>query len=89
MDEIDEVLAERGAGYGPPDRQWPEIGNAWTALLQDHYNIDLPHAIPGHVAALMMDMMKTFRAVHAYKDDNYLDKGGYSQIAQTIHKSVN
>ena len=69
-------------GYGDTVFNHTQIGLLWTALLQEHYKLELDHPIPADMACLMMAGMKLIRACWAtYIFDTYLDAAVYAQFA--------
>ena len=80
------IIAERGKTYGDPLTSHTNIGLSWTGLLQQHYGITLPHAIPAHIVALMMVTFKAQRSCRVYKEDNYVDLRVYAGFAEKFDK---
>lgn len=83
-----DVRSDRQAVYGDCAQQHANCGLAWTAILQQHYGIVLPHPIPGHVVALMQTATKACRAATPleFNADTYVDGQAYFQIASEIDK---
>ena len=83
--QLAEGMHERRAsqsGYGDPILGHTQIGLLWTALLQEHYELELDHPIPADVTCLMMAGMKLLRACWPrFNFDNYLDAVVYTQFA--------
>jgi len=82
QDNVDAVVQERGQVYGDPFSAHKNIGLSWTALLQQHYGIDLPHPLPAALVAQMMVVLKMQRAARVYHQDNYLDARAYTGFAE-------
>lgn len=86
----DDLIADRGQFHGKETEHqisgFVNLGLAWTAILQDHFKIQLDHPIPGHVVALMMVSLKCNRAARPFKinPDDYEDIGGYCKLAQMV-----
>jgi hypothetical protein len=80
------TIAERGKVYGDPQSGHANIGLSWTALLQQHYGVSLPHPLPDYVVAQMMVCFKMQRACRVYKDDNYIDAHAYTRFADQFQQ---
>lgn len=75
--KVREILEQRQMNHGDFYSNFLTIGKIWGALL------DLPPIEPYKVA-LMMDSFKTVRAFNnPQHEDNWLDKIGYTQHAQS------
>lgn len=87
VERCNAILGERGASYGPVGLNQGVLGKAWTAILESHYQIKLPHDIPAHVASLMMVSLKQLRAANPFKfnQDNYDDGHNYLTIAEATY----
>lgn len=81
-DVVRAIVEERGKVYGDPYPSLRNIGLAWTAVIQQHYQIDLPHPIPASRVAMMMAVFKVQRSALHYKDDNYIDLKAYAGFAE-------
>ena len=82
MNIVDETIGERSAVYGPPHESHANIGLAWTAIINQHYQIKLAHPIPSHIAELMMVAFKIQRSLLTFKQDNYVDAKAYLAFAE-------
>lgn len=83
MDKKQEAIAaERGKVYGDPKRSHANIGLEWTGILQQYFDIELPHAIPPHVVAEMMVALKVNRSLRVHHEDNYDDRAVYTSFAK-------
>jgi hypothetical protein len=51
-DTVSETIQQRGQIYGEPHHSHRNIGLSWTGILQQHYGITLPTAIPPPMHAL-------------------------------------
>ncbi len=72
--KVEKIRAERDNLYGPHTDAHRRCGMIWTALLEQHYQINLPHPIPGSVVELMMAGNKMNRiAVAPDHADSYDD----------------
>lgn len=82
-ESLEEIKAERASTYGPYKRNMATAGKQVTALLEQHYQMELPHPIPGYVMAHIMVAIKINRAVVPLKEskDNYDDAHNYLDIA--------
>lgn len=87
--KVAKTVAVRGKVYGPPKPCLENIGLAWTAIIQQRYQIKLSCPIEPHIAALMMTMFKCVRSGLAYKPDNYVDGHAYLGFAQDFQKEAN
>ncbi len=83
---VDKTIATRGVVYGDPKKSHDRIGMAWSGLLQQHYDITLPHPIPAHIVAMMMVMFKVQRSARKFKADNFLDGKAYLQFSEEFQK---
>jgi hypothetical protein len=84
--EVEEVIAERGKVYGDPLKSHINIGLAWTALIQQHFDINLNHPIPASLVAQMMVAFKMQRSAKVFKGDNYLDARAYTNFAEEFQQ---
>lgn len=90
--KVEETILERGKVYGDPFNSHQNIGKSWTALLNQHFGLTLPHDIPPSLVAQMMVCFKMQRSAKVYKDDNYIDAHAYTNFAEEfqIHEqSIN
>lgn len=59
------------------------LGMMWSALIQQHYQIDLDHPLPGHLVARMMVALKLCRlAFTPGHEDSIRDARVYAVIAE-------
>jgi Domain of unknown function (DUF6378)/Domain of unknown function (DUF4406) len=72
------VSGPRQDAYGPPEKNFNDIGRMWSLQL------DLDYDIPAHVVAKMMAGLKLMREKHSPKYDNRLDAVAYLYIADNI-----
>lgn len=78
MPEVNDVLNDRQDEYGDAHANFTKIGKIWGALL----DID---PIESYQVALMMDALKTVRVFrNAQHKDSWVDKQGYTHLAQEI-----
>lgn len=82
------IFLERHPVYGDPMDSHANIGLVWTAILQQHYGIKLPEAIPPHIVALMMAGMKVQRSTRAFHKDNYDDLSVYAKFAEQFQQFI-
>lgn len=77
------VMNDRTKVYGPSGPLHRAVGLMWTGILEAHYGIKLPHAVPAHVVALCNASVKLCRASHdaSFHEDNYVDGHNYLDIA--------
>lgn len=85
-DPVAATIAERGKVYGDPYLSHVNIGLSWTALLQQHYGIELAHPIPAELVAQMMVVFKMNRAARVFHADNYLDAHAYVRFADDFQQ---
>lgn len=80
------IRKQRAKVHGPIKGNLENLGLSLTALLQDHYNIQLPYPIPAHVAGLMLAQGKLLRCVKPYKysKDDYDDLRNYTDFGQEL-----
>lgn len=81
------IFLQRQKTYGPFDQCHANLGMAWTALIQNHYHIQLDKPIPAFLAALMLSAMKHVRATNAFHQDNYDDMLNYDQFANALQEA--
>ena len=79
---VSETIQQRGQIYGEPHHSHRNIGLSWTGILQQHYGITLPTAIPPHIVELMMVAFKVQRSTRVYHPDNYVDLAAYARFAE-------
>ena len=79
----EEVRAGRTAQYGDATVGHRNLGLLWTGLLQNHFQIRLPHAIPPDVVLPMMAASKANRAATPTpgQPDDYEDGAIYFELA--------
>lgn len=80
--KVGETIQQRSAIYGEPHLSHENIGLCWTAALQQHYGIQLPHVIPSHIVELMMCQFKLQRSMRVFHEDNYIDLRAYAKFAE-------
>ena len=85
-DVVGETIAKRGEIYGDPRESHNNIGLSWTALIQQHFEIELPHPIPASLVAQMMVVFKMQRAARVFHRDNYIDAQAYARFAEEFQK---
>lgn len=81
------IRKQRGKLYGEPKFNHTNLGLAFTAILQTHYEITLPHPIPPHIVALMMVAFKATRASRNYQPDSHLDLANYNDFSREFQQS--
>jgi hypothetical protein len=81
-----EIFKDRGEVYGPMDTLMEASGLTVTGLIEAHYQMQLPHPIPGSLLCLMNAACKLVRASVPYKfhEDNYLDGRNYITMAEKL-----
>ena len=82
LEEVGDIIAERGSSYGPPAKHWGKTAKMWTVLLSDSL-------IPGAVltssdVARCYIADKLVRDTHAIRRDNLLDIAGYAASLDRI-----
>jgi len=85
---VEQTIQERGKVYGDPSLSHENIGLAWTGLIQQHYQIRLPHALPDWLVELMMVQFKANRAARVFHEDNFVDLMAYSGFAEENQKKA-
>lgn len=80
-DRLAEIRLDREKFYGNPAFNMDTTAAMLTGLLENHYQMKLPHVIPGHLWALALVAMKLNRAAFALNEDNYDDAINYLRIA--------
>lgn len=86
LSHVDAVIEERGKVYGDPKQSHINIGLSWTAMIQQHYGINLDHPIPPEVVALMMVVFKAQRSARVYKEDNFVDMHAYAKFSEQFQQ---
>jgi hypothetical protein len=81
-DIVKTTIAERAKVYGDATLSHENIGLAWTALIQQHYQIKLDHPLPSWIVELMMVNFKVQRSSLVYHADNFVDIKAYLQFAE-------
>lgn len=81
-DVLKKVIAERAKVYGDASLSHENIGLAWTALIQQHYQIKLDHPLPCWMVELMMTAFKIQRSALVYHADNFIDARAYLNFAE-------
>ncbi len=76
-----EIRREREARYGNPIINHRAACYALTGLLENHYQIKLPHPVPAHIAALFQICTKVTREAYRHTPDNAVDVHNYIDIA--------
>ena len=87
-EDVAAVVEERGKVYGDPYQSHKNIGLSWTAMIQQHYGIDLDHPIPPALVAQMMVVFKMQRSAVVFKADNYLDAAAYAGFAEDFQQRI-
>lgn len=79
-----ETQEDREDRYGDGVFGHANLGLVWTSLLQNHYDIEFDHPVPGHLVCLMMAGNKLNRAALPTEPhvDDYVDASGYLDIAR-------
>jgi hypothetical protein len=67
--------------YGLPSESHRNIGISWTALINQHYGIVLPHPLPDWLVELMLVIFKAHRAARVYSADTFYDMLKYAEFA--------
>lgn len=86
LETLQKLREDRGAVYGDIKINHKTIGKMVTGLLENHYQMKLPHDVPGHIVALIMVMVKANRAAAPFKfnNDTYDDGMNYFDIARRV-----
>lgn len=79
---LEQIMLERGLKYGDKRLNHESIGLMYTGLLESHYQMKLPHPIPGRVVALMTALIKLNREAYRPNQDNVDDAKNYLTISQ-------
>lgn len=84
---LKKIKAEREKRYGSHLKGHKNLGLIWTGLLQNHYEIELPHPLPGFLVEAMMAANKLNRiATDSSHKDSYDDAKIYISLAQDSAK---
>lgn len=84
--KVSEIIAERSEVYGDPDLGFTNIGLHFTALIQQHYGMVLPHPIPNWMSALMLATFKGHRCARVFSEDNFIDWDAYRKFVYDQQK---
>lgn len=76
---VEQTVQERGKVYGDPSLSRENIGLAWTRLIQQHYQIRLPHALPDWLVEQMLVQFKENQSERAFYEDTFVDLQAYSR----------
>ena len=88
-ERMKELEAERGKVYGNAEINMNTLGKMFTGALEIYYQQSLPETIPGHVAALMMVLIKVARGSNkTFLQDTYDDLHTYAGFAERCHKEI-
>jgi hypothetical protein len=83
MSEVEQVKHDRQTIYGDPRENHTGIAQAWAGILQPwHEEIRRGDALPPHVVALLMVLLKANRMRRVFHKDNYVDARAYMDFAQ-------
>lgn len=79
------IRAERGREHGSVRQGFTSLGMGITAILREHYQLDLP-VLPPHVASLICAELKLQRCARSirYNPDNYVDGKNYLDFAYEL-----
>lgn len=82
------VFEERAKIYGEATFCHGNLGLYFTALIQQHYDITLPHPIPSDLAMMMIAANKLNRMARpsAYHEDNFVDMRVYTGMAERAQR---
>lgn len=86
-ERLEQLQIDRNATYGDPYAGHVAVGKACTALIENHYGIVLPHAVPASLMAQMMVMVKMVRAAYGPgHQDNFDDAHVYVKFVEEFQK---
>ena len=80
------IIRERQKVYGKTGPNFTAFGLGVTALLEAHYQMKLPHAVPPNVAALIYAQGKLIRMALPFEHngDSAVDGKNYIDIAEEL-----
>lgn len=85
LERVMEVIRRRNTEYRgeTATEAHARLGRLWTALLENHFQIELPEPIPAHVVLLMFAAHKIHRACLPWRrePDDYMDAVNYLRLA--------
>ncbi len=82
-----DILVERQKTWGDPVKTHAAIAEVWTGLLK--HRLKKGEKIKAHEVAACMDGMKSVRmVVNPAEPDSYVDKHGYTELAELIFNST-
>ena len=76
LEEVADIVTERGKFYGPPSKHWSKTAKMWTVLLSD--SLTPGAALTSQDVARMFIADKMVRDTHTPRRDNLLDIAGYA-----------
>src|SRR5262245_55311702 len=79
--EVESVIVKRTESYGDPYEGFTQLARIWTALIESHYKMTLPHPLPPRMSSLMLVALKTLRATSTPHPDSHVDLAAFNQFA--------
>lgn len=79
---LQQIMIDRGQKYGDKRINHEGIGKMYTGLLESHYQMRLPHPVPGFLVALMTACIKLNREAFCENQDNIDDAKNYLDISK-------
>jgi uncharacterized Zn finger protein (UPF0148 family) len=84
---LEAIRREREADYGDKLTNFRTLGCQITGILEQHYNIKLPHPVPPSIAALILVEVKTNRIARPQaKQDSFDDAVNYINIVEELRR---
>lgn len=83
------AIRERNKEHGHTERSFRMIGDLWTNYITHAFTIRGEPKLYPHDVAMMMDLVKTARAVYGYSKDNFVDKAGFTSLAGMLTPEPN
>jgi hypothetical protein len=78
------AVRDRNVEHGHTERSFTLIADLWSSYIGHCYTIRGDTRLRPYDIAMMMDLVKTARAVYGYSLDNFVDKAGYSGLAAML-----
>lgn len=83
------IWKDRNIVYGDSTVANTQLGLIWTAMIQQHYGIELPHPIPADLALLLQAGMKLCRlARKPDHEDSQKDALVYMKLASKATRQL-
>jgi hypothetical protein len=80
-----EVIEQRQAAYGPPDKNFSNIAAAWNWWIKARYGEIITVNLDATDVAMMSDLIKSARLAETPDhEDSWVDKAGYAACGRQV-----